>query len=177
MFLWRTGKHYLSIIIKYTPYLFSGVVIVALFSLYLLKSYVACSMNFHAVYLNVSTEFHNWLLARLRIYNAVCKKTCLWVTIPLLLKSAISKLYPSPEAIQPGLCRTWSEIPKTGFLTTRLTCLWVPDQVRLCFRGLARGLKFCIKKYEPRCEKTGLRGLRPGPTQTGLCSHRRRLEA
>ena len=25
--------------------------------------------------------------------------------------------------------------------------------------------------------KTGLRGFRPGPTQTGLCSHRRWLEA
>ena len=25
--------------------------------------------------------------------------------------------------------------------------------------------------YDPRREKTGLRGLRPGPTQTGLCSH------
>ena len=24
---------------------------------------------------------------------------------------------------------------------------------------------------EPRCEKTGLRGFRPGPTQTGLYSH------
>ena len=31
--------------------------------------------------------------------------------------------------------------------------------------------------FEPRCEKTGLRGFRPGPTQTGLCSHRRCLEA
>ena len=31
--------------------------------------------------------------------------------------------------------------------------------------------------FEPRCEKTGLRGFRPGPTQTGPCSHRRRLEA
>ena len=31
--------------------------------------------------------------------------------------------------------------------------------------------------YEPRCEKTGLRGFRPGPTQTGLYSHRRWLEA
>ena len=28
---------------------------------------------------------------------------------------------------------------------------------------------------EPRCKKTGLRGFRPGPTQTGL--HRSRLEA
>ena len=26
---------------------------------------------------------------------------------------------------------------------------------------------------EPRCEKTGLRGFRPGLTQTGLFSHRR----
>ena len=24
--------------------------------------------------------------------------------------------------------------------------------------------------YEPRCEKTGLRGFRPGPTHTGLYS-------
>ena len=29
----------------------------------------------------------------------------------------------------------------------------------------------------PRCEKTGLRGFRPGLTQTGLYSHRRWLEA
>ena len=30
---------------------------------------------------------------------------------------------------------------------------------------------------EPRCEKTGLRGFRPGPTQSGLYDHRRWLEA
>ena len=30
---------------------------------------------------------------------------------------------------------------------------------------------------EPRCEKAGLRGFRTGPTQTGLYSHRRWLEA
>ena len=28
-----------------------------------------------------------------------------------------------------------------------------------------------------RSKKTGLRGFRPGPTLTGLCSHRRWLEA
>ena len=33
------------------------------------------------------------------------------------------------------------------------------------------------KKIEPRSEKTGLRGCRPGPTQTGLYSHRRWLQA
>ena len=41
-------------------------------------------------------------------------------TIPLLPKYEISSLYPSSVAVQPGLCRTWSETPKTGFLTTRL---------------------------------------------------------
>ena len=29
------------------------------------------------------------------------------------------------------------------------------------------------KLHEPRCEKTGLRGFRPGTTKTGLYSHRR----
>ena len=43
-------------------------------------------------------------------------------TIPLLPKSEISSLYPSTVVLQPGLCRTWSEIMKTGFLTTRLKC-------------------------------------------------------
>ena len=41
-------------------------------------------------------------------------------TIPLLHKYEISSLYPSSVAVQPGLCQTWSETPKTGFLTTRL---------------------------------------------------------
>ena len=41
-------------------------------------------------------------------------------TIPLLPKSEISSLFPSSVVLQPGLCRTWSETPKTGFLTTRL---------------------------------------------------------
>ena len=34
-----------------------------------------------------------------------------------------------------------------------------------------------IMSNEPSCEKTGLRGFRPGPTQTELYSHRRWLEA
>ena len=43
-------------------------------------------------------------------------------TIPLLFKSEISSLYPSSVAAHPGLCGTWSETPKTGFLRTRLIC-------------------------------------------------------
>ena len=41
-------------------------------------------------------------------------------TIPLLSNSEISSLQPSSVAVQPGLCGTWSETPKTGFLTSRL---------------------------------------------------------
>ena len=37
--------------------------------------------------------------------------------------------------------------------------------------------EFSMGAYEPRCEKTGLRGFRPGPTQTRLFSHTRWLEA
>ena len=40
-------------------------------------------------------------------------------TIHLLSKYEISSLQPSSVAVLPGLCRTWSETPKTGFLTTR----------------------------------------------------------
>ena len=35
----------------------------------------------------------------------------------------------------------------------------------------------CVFVYEPCCEKTSLQGFRPGPTQNGLYSHRRWLQA
>ena len=41
-------------------------------------------------------------------------------TIPLLSKPEISSIQPSSVVVQFGLCRTWSETPKTGFLRTRL---------------------------------------------------------
>ena len=41
-------------------------------------------------------------------------------TIPVLPKCEISSLKPSSVIAQPGLYGTRSEIPKTGFLTTRL---------------------------------------------------------
>ena len=44
-------------------------------------------------------------------------------TIPLLSKSEISSFYPSSDVVQTGLCGTWSETPKTGFLRTRLICI------------------------------------------------------
>ena len=41
-------------------------------------------------------------------------------TMPLLSIYEISSLKPSYVIVQPGLCWTWSEIPKTGFLITSL---------------------------------------------------------
>ena len=43
--------------------------------------------------------------------------------IPLLPKSEILSVQPSSVVVQPGLCWTWSETPKTGFLATRLVQL------------------------------------------------------
>ena len=61
-------------------------------------------------------------------------------TIPLLSKSEISSLQPSSVALQPSLCRTWSETPKTGFLTTGLVYKqlkpWTDSE------GLVRKFKF-----------------------------------
>ena len=45
-------------------------------------------------------------------------------TIPLLSKSEISSLKPSSVVAQPSFCRTWSETPKAGFLTTRLILIF-----------------------------------------------------
>ena len=45
---------------------------------------------------------------------------CIDSTIPLLPKSELSSLSSSSVAVQTGLCRTWSETPKTGIVMTRL---------------------------------------------------------
>ena len=44
-------------------------------------------------------------------------------TIPLLFKSEISSFLLSSVTVQPGLCWTWSETPKTGFLALQLVYL------------------------------------------------------
>ena len=54
-------------------------------------------------------------------------------------------------------------------------CLMTIEGLQFHSMGICYFYKQSI--YEPRSEKTGLRGFRPGPTQTGLYSHRRWLEA
>ena len=60
------------------------------------------------------------------------------MSFPLLPKSEISSLYPSSVAVQPGLCRTWSETPKTGFLTTRLNYKYISYHTMI----------FCVVKID-----------------------------
>ena len=65
-------------------------------------------------------------------------------TISLLPKYEISSLQPSSVAVQPGLCGTWSEPPKTGFLTTRLIC-WLTKMEEF---KLYRKLPFPLQNWE-----------------------------
>ena len=48
-------------------------------------------------------------------------------TIPLLSKSKISSLEPSSVTVQPGLCRTWSQL--VGFLTPKLISIFFCCQI------------------------------------------------
>ena len=80
-----------------------------------------------------------------------------------MLKQVISALSRfGPESFWPGSIRPWV----------------VSAQFGGSFRPIfSRSLICELIVYEPRCEKTGLRDFRLGPTQTGLYSHRRWLEA
>ena len=73
-----------------------------------------------------------------------------------------------------GLYCDWQK-KKMGLLSPMITSeiLWMNEQIGNDWFTAGTSLHV----YEPRCEKTGLRGFRPGPTQTGLYSHRRWLEA
>ena len=71
------------------------------------------------------------------------------------------------------------------FAQPTLGTLFLIQEVKLVKLGAAQtGMKSALGTFavisqlifEPRCEKTGLPGFRPGTTQTGLHSHRRKLE-
>ena len=71
-------------------------------------------------------------------------------TIPLLPKSEIVSFLTSSVAVQPGLCLTWSETSKTGFLTTRLICLFndadTPMQYTVIFMDVQTTLMISDEK-------------------------------
>ena len=69
-------------------------------------------------------------------------------TIPLLPKSVIPSLYPSSLTVQPGLCQTWSETPKTGFLTTRLSytgTIYITLSTKRTANALIRLRAYCLR--------------------------------
>ena len=51
---------------------------------------------------------------------------CLDSIIPLVSTSEILSLYLSSVAAQTGLCLTWSQILKTGFLVTPVAQMYLP---------------------------------------------------
>ena len=55
-------------------------------------------------------------------------------TIPMLSKTEISNLRPSLVALQPSLCRAWSETPKAGFLMTQVISWY---QIRFTIIGVS----------------------------------------
>ena len=118
--LWRINKNFLSVIIRSAPYL--------LFCICMMK------LNNNSNASNKSEmsrdvrkpDFcicENKDADQLRGDREADQRLCFRYidsTIPLLSKSEISSLEPSSVTAQPSLCRTWTETPKTGFLTTRL---------------------------------------------------------
>ena len=61
-----------------------------------------------------------------------------------------------------------------GRVFVMLTILDTIDLLSYC---RADKVQICSLLFKPRCEKTGLRGFRPGSTQTKLYNYRRWLEA
>ena len=74
------------------------------------------------------------------------------------------------------LCQSALQDNRTLFARKRNFKLWffavIENQIGWNYENDFRTLPF-----EPRCEKTGLRGFRPGPTLTGLYYRIRWLEA
>ena len=59
-------------------------------------------------------------------------------------------IYPSSVFVQPGLCQTWSETPKTDFLMMQLLCCFT-------FSSFCPLLKFVAKKKKKKNNNQGFR--------------------
>ena len=69
----------------------------------------------------------------------------------------------------------FSEIPHENEIVLSQRAVQANPLNSLLIRHMTphRALGYTQQLFEPRSEKTGLRGIRPGPTQTKLLSHRR----
>ena len=110
-------------------HLISSFILIILRIIFLVKSHISDFINIH-ILLEPRHEKTSFCICENKGADQLCgnpttdQRLCFRYTdspIPLLSKSEISNLKPSSVAVQPGLCQTWSETPKTGFLTTRPT--------------------------------------------------------
>ena len=56
-------------------------------------------------------------------------------TLSLLIKSEISSFYAASGTVHVGLCQTWLETPKTGFLASRLIIIEFEMMFNRIFNG------------------------------------------
>ena len=70
-------------------------------------------------------------------------------TTHLLPKSSVLSLQPSSVDVQPSFCWTWSNIPKTGFLTMRLrlSC----DHIQICHYLTTQQLSLIPRRRDNVC--------------------------
>ena len=84
---------------------------------------------------------------------------CIDSTAPLISKSEISSLQLSSVVLQQGLCQTWSETTKTGFVVTRLILTLRTAALVTETERLMKNIVFTKSKYnELCCEETCLWG-------------------
>ena len=93
---------------------------------------------------------------------------CLDSIIPLVSKSKISSLSLASVAAQTGLCLTWTEIPKTGFL---MTSLYYCKRIKYHSLLLEMNMAMVLYTFEPHHEVIALFLLRKLILQTRMCGH------
>ena len=85
----------------------------------------------------------------------------IYTTIPLLSKSEILSPWPYSVAEQPGLRRTWSETPKTGFLTTMLKYYRCPIAAGTTTGPMYMGSDFKVRSTAAEYDETDATGVFP----------------
>ena len=95
--------------------------------------------------------------------------------IPLLPKSEISSLQPSSVAVQPNLCRTWSETPKTFFFLQHFS-------IYDCFSDILWAVLCCSQPIQKasnlhrKSNRIVQREETPWSPAPRLCNHRLSLQ-
>ena len=82
--------------------------------------------------------------AHSRSLISACVVRCLDSIIPLVSISEIPGLYLASVAAHAGLCLTWSQTPKTGFLVTRLIYISFESIIKRHISKITHSFKFSL---------------------------------